>query len=255
MVVPEAILSIFLIAVSPFIGSFLANFAVRWPEGESVAAGRSRCRSCGQTLGPLDLVPLASWLMSRGTCRYCGAPVSAVYPLTETLAFLLSLWAVMAGPIALAPVSMLLGWVLLTLAVVDARSFLLPDRLTLPLIPAGLVVDWAMGGIDLLMSGMLGALLGGGLSACIAIFYQRFRKRAGLGWGDVKLLAGAGAWTGVSGVPAVLFLGACLGLLVVAVMRFGCREISRTTPLPFGPFLAAAFWIVWLHGPIIQILQ
>lgn len=240
----------FLVLIAPFVGSFLANFAVRWTEGESVIMGRSRCRSCGTTLGMADLVPILSWIVLKGRCRQCGARVSPVYPVTEGAALLLAVWAALAAPTGLGPVSIILGWVLLTLAVIDARSMLLPDMLTLPLIPAGLFTAWTLGGAPLLLSALYGALLGGGLLGLVAILYQRLRQRAGLGWGDVKLMAAAGAWTGLQGVPGVLFLGAILALFYVAILKIGGREVGRDMALPFGPFLAGGFWLVWIYGPL-----
>lgn len=245
----------FLVLTAPFVGSFLANFAVRWTEGESVAQGRSHCRSCGTTLGVADLVPILSWIALKGRCRHCGARVSALYPVTEVGALVLALWAAFAAPpelisLGLAPVSVVLGWVLLTLAVIDARSMVLPDMLTLPLIAAGLFTAWSLGGAPMLLTAFYGALLGGGLLALVAIVYLRLRKRAGLGWGDVKLLAAAGAWTGLQGVAGVLFLGAVLGLFYVACLRVSGSEVGRDTTLPFGPFLAGGFWLVWIYGPL-----
>src|SRR5262249_2951410 len=79
------------VVAAPFVGSLIALLAIRLPEGEAVLWGRSRCRSCGRTLGALDLVPVASWLMARGHCRHCAAPVSAFYPAIELGALAIAL--------------------------------------------------------------------------------------------------------------------------------------------------------------------
>ena len=109
-----------------------------------IVLGRSKCDACGATLGAKDLVPVVSWLWQRGRCAYCRAELGAFYPIIELAALAVALSAawLLSGWLLL--VSCALGWTLLTLAVIDQRHFLLPDVLTLPLIPAGLVVAWAI---------------------------------------------------------------------------------------------------------------
>src|SRR6202012_4057270 len=82
------------IIVAPFIGSFLAVVALRWPQGRGVVAGRSACDSCGHTLGPIDLVPLASFAVLRGRCRYCGARIDPLHAVVEVGALIVAIWAV-----------------------------------------------------------------------------------------------------------------------------------------------------------------
>ena len=112
---------------APFIGSFLGTLILRLPAGRPVVFDRSRCEACETMLTWRDLVPLFSWLMSRGRCRHCGARVSAFYPLIELAALAVALWAVLALPGTLAWAGAGLGRLLLALAVIDARHVLLPD--------------------------------------------------------------------------------------------------------------------------------
>ena len=132
--------SVLLIAVSPFIGSFLGLVIERLP----VVLGRSRCKACGHVLPARDLVPVVSWLALRGRCRHCRGAIGWFAPAIELAAVMVALWsvAVLPGWFALAGAG--LGWTLLVLAWIDARSFLLPDALTLPLAAGGLLVAWAI---------------------------------------------------------------------------------------------------------------
>src|SRR5690242_12472164 len=113
------------IAASPFIGSFLAVVVLRLPGRRTFVFGRSACDACGHPLGPRDLVPLVSFVLLRGRCRYCNARIDPLHPLMEVGAFLLAVWAatVMSGWLLLA--TCVFGWCLLTLAAIDVRTGLL----------------------------------------------------------------------------------------------------------------------------------
>src|SRR6267143_812555 len=133
---------IFALAASPVIGSFIANFVARFPTEQSVFTGRSACPHCGFALAIRDLVPLLSWLSCSGRCRHCRHPIAAFYPLIELAAVAVALTAAAMASGWLLWATCGLGWTLLALAAVDFRHFVLPDALTLPLIPAGLAVAY-----------------------------------------------------------------------------------------------------------------
>ncbi len=168
-------------------------------------------------------------------------------PVTEAAAFAVALPAALAAPGWLAPVSALLGLALLALALADLRAMLLPDALTLPLLAAGLAVAAVEGA---LAERAIGAAAAGGLGAAVALLYARLRGREGLGWGDVKLLAAAGAWLGWRALPDYLLLAAGAGILAALALRASGRAgaLRAESELPFGLFLAAALQILWLHG-------
>jgi leader peptidase (prepilin peptidase) / N-methyltransferase len=227
------------------VGSFVGVVVMREPGGwRGLLLGRSRCLSCGTELAARDLVPLWSWVANHGRCRHCGAGIAAFYPLVEVVAAAL-------GGVALGlldpPASWLaavLGWWLLALALIDLRSWLLPDVLTLPLIGAGLAVAAAglLPGVTLGDAG-LGAGAGYLALAGVGWIYRRLRGREGLGMGDAKLLAAAGAWLGAAWLPWVLLLAALLGLGFALVRS---RPIRAETAVPFGPPLALAFWALFV---------
>lgn len=241
--------TLLLILAAPCVGSFLGVVADRLPDRRPLFWSRSACAHCGRTLGVRDLLPIAGWLLNRGRCRHCGRAVSALYPAIEVMATLIALWSLALLPGWLAWASCGLGWTLLALSVIDARRLILPDELTLPLIPAGLAVAWAIDP-DRLPEHALAAAAGFLLVAAIAMGYRRLRGREGIGLGDAKLLAGAGAWVSWQGLPGVVLLAASAGLVGALFWRLRAGSLSPQQELPFGPYLAGGFWLIWLYGPI-----
>ena len=238
-----------LIGVAVLVGSFLGVVIDRLPDGETIVAGRSRCARCDAVLTVRDLVPLASWLALRGQCRHCGARIGWFYPAVELAALAIAVVSVTVTRGYDAWVAAALGWWLLALGWIDWRRFILPDALTLPLIVLGLAAAWGLAP-DELWDRLAGAVCGYLLLWAVAWVYRRLRGRDGLGLGDAKLLAAAGAWVGAGGLPSVLAGAAFAALAAAGGMMLAGRRLDRHTALPFGPFLAAATWLVWLFGPI-----
>lgn len=171
------------------------------------------------------------------------------YPGIELAALGVAAWAaiVLPEPI-LVWAACLLGWSLLAAAIIDSRHLVLPDILVLPLIPAGILLHaWIAPGIW--VDHLMGAAVGYFVFRAISWLYRELRGRDGLGLGDAKLLAAAGAWVGWTGLPGVILLAALFGLSTGIVLRIAGRNIGRVTELPFGPALALACWLVWLYGP------
>jgi leader peptidase (prepilin peptidase)/N-methyltransferase len=139
-----------------------------------------------------------------------------------------------------------LGGALAALISFDLTTLRLPDALTLPLLVAGLLV--AMVSSPSLLDRVLGAGVGYGLLWSVATGYRWVRGHVGLGLGDAKLMAAAGAWLGADAIPMVLLLASTLGLSVAIVLRVCGAKLSAQSRLAFGPFLALSFWLVWLYG-------
>lgn len=235
------------VVAAPFVGSLLGVLVERLPAGEPVAFSRSRCRACGATLGPRDLVPFLSFALTRGRCRHCGAAIGWFAPAIEAAAVAVALWAAAVVPADWLWPTAGLGWALLALAVIDARHLLLPDALTLPLIPAGLLVV-ALAVPERLIAHLVGVAVGLLVPAAIRILYRRLRGREGLGFGDVKLLAAAGAWVGWQGLPWLILIAGATAIAAVLLVALVRRRLDAGAPIPFGPFLCLAFWLVWLYG-------
>lgn len=234
---------------APAAGSLLGVLIRRLPRGAPVALARSRCETCGTALGPLELVPLLSFLWLRGHCRHCRAPIDPFHPSVELAAVAVAAWAVAtAGEDSLhAWLGCGLGWTLLALAWIDLEWLLLPDALTLPLLLGGLAATW-LTAPEALGDAVLGAALGWLLFAAVAAGYRALRGRDGLGGGDAKLLAAAGAWLGWPALPQVMLLAALAALCAAGLRRWRRGPAAAGAKLAFGPFLALATWLVWLYG-------
>ena len=237
-----------MVFAAPFIGSFLGVLIRRLPEGRPIAFARSRCEACGSVLSVSQLAPLVSYIVQRGRCRRCGSAISPFHLMIEGAASLVAIWAILteADPVR-QWVDCGLGWTLLTLGWIDFRYMWLPDVLSLPLLLAGLAVTLVArpaGAIEHAAGAAVGYL---GLRG-ISWSYRFIRGREGIGGGDAKLLAAAGAWLGLAGLPYVLLLAALLGLAMAACLALRGRRLHAHSALPFGPCLASAFWLIWMHG-------
>ena len=239
------------VIVAPFIGSFLGVLILRLPQEEGVVWARSRCPHCQRRLDPVDLMPIISWLLARGRCRSCSARLSLFYPGLEIAATGVALWAaalVPAGGVLWA--TCVLGWALLTLAVLDWRHLILPDCLTLPLLVLGLVIAGRNDAGALVDHGV-GAAVGAAVFLLIADLYRRMRGRDGLGGGDVKLFGAAGAWVSWVGLPGVVLWAAAIALCGVLAKLVLGTAVAATEQIPFGTFLCLGIWLVWLYGPVL----
>jgi leader peptidase (prepilin peptidase)/N-methyltransferase len=227
------------------IGSFLATVLIRWPQGRSVVAGRSACDKCGRTLEPRDLVPILSWSLARGRCRTCGARIDRRHLAAEAGAAMVGLIAILAHPVPLAAVTAILGWWLFLLAALDLEHEWLPDRLTWPLLAAGLAAAWGGFGPPF-ESRLIGAAAGFASLFLIARLYRALRGREGLGGGDPKLFAAIGAWLGWTQLPFVLVGAGLLGLAALLLKRLRGGSVAATDRLPLGTLMALAAWPIWI---------
>lgn len=223
-------------------GSLIGVLIRRLPAGRAVVLARSSCDQCGAVLKPRDLVPLVSFCALRGRGRCCGGSIGWFHPAVELVALLIAGIALLAdGPGADAWVTAGLGWALLCLAWTDVEAMILPDAITLPLILAGLAATWAAQP-QAVSQHALAAALGYAGFRLLDVLYHRWRGRHGLGQGDAKLLAGAGAWLGLMALPDVILLAGLIGLVQAAVLILARRQ-SAAAALPFGPALALAFFL------------
>ena len=197
--------------------------------------------------GALAAAVPAGWAATRVACAYGeqSAP-----PLPAMMAGLLAVfgWAAAVTPPGLVlALSLILGWTLFTLAIVDARAFRLPNSLTLPLLGVGLAGAFALPGAPI-VDHVAGAAVGYGVLAAIGWAFWRLRGEEGLGLGDAKLLAAAGAWLGWRPLPSVLIVACLLALAWIAIRAAARGRASLRGKIAFGAPLCLAIWIVWLHG-------
>jgi len=236
-----------LVAVTGVVmGSAMSAVAWRLPRGRSWVREQSACPSCAATLGPADLVPLASYLMSRGRCRHCGHPIGWRYPATELLC---GLWAVLVfAKVGLSPVLPLValwGFLLVALMWIDLDFQLLPDALTFPgtLVALAATLPYRGGPLHAL----LGLVTGSGVLWLLAWGYLALRKTEGMGGGDIKLAAMFGILLGWEMTLMTLFLAALAGSIWGAVLMIR-RQGGGQTALPFGTLLCPAAMLAYLWG-------
>jgi len=228
------------------IGSFLNVCIYRIPLGQSIVHPPSRCTGCGQALRWHHNVPVASWLLLRGRCAFCGAGISARYPAVELLTgVVFALHALVFEPGPLLLVRLAFAAVLIVLAFVDIDHRILPDSMTLTGIPLGvLAAVWLPPGWR---DSLLGVVVGGGSLWLIAEAYYRWRKIEGMGMGDVKMLAMIGAVLGWRAVVVTLVLSSFSGALVGVLMMSRAKDGMRYA-LPFGTFLSLGALVASLVG-------
>jgi len=237
-----------ILVLGPVIGSWLGVVIRRWPAGEDFVCGRSHCDSCGVQLGVAELVPVLSFAVLRGRCRHCGAAIGWFALAIELAAFYVGALALAAdGPTLAAWLDAALGWALLLAAWIDAETFILPDLVTLPLVLAGLAVT-AWQAPAALTDHAAAAAIGYAGFRLLNAGYHALRGRDGLGAGDAKLLAAAGAWLGLAALPWLIFFAAALGIVAYAVAGRIGKTLDPTKQIPFGPALAVTFFGLRLAG-------
>ena len=244
------LLDLFAAAFGLVIGSYLNVVIHRLPREESTVLPRSRCPRCGAALRARDNLPLLSFLLLRGRCRYCQAPISWRYPLIEAATAALFVGCLEAFGLtwhALAAAAF--GSALIALAGIDYEHFLLPDVITLPGLAVGLLLSLFADWIDWRQA-LLGAALGGGGLWLLAQAWKLLRHEEGMGLGDVKMLAMVGAFLGWQGVLVTVFLGSLAGA-VVGLTLIALGRLDLGSRLPFGVFLAGGATVALFAGPAI----
>ena len=197
----------------------------------------SRCPSCSAPIRAWQNIPVASWVWLRGRCAACRAPIAARYPAVELAAgaaAVLMAWRFGATPSAM--MAMVFAWALLALTFIDLDTQLLPDDITLPLLWLGLIVN-AFGAFTDLRSAVLGAAGGYLLLWSVYWGFRLLAKKEGMGYGDFKLLAALGAWTGWQVLPFVVLVSAGTGAIIGGLLLWRSKS-GADTRIPFGPYLA-----------------
>ncbi|MCP4293040.1 MAG: prepilin peptidase [bacterium] len=226
-------------------GSFSNVLVYRLPRNLSVVGPRSFCPSCKKTVAWYDNIPLLSWFLLRGKCRYCSTAISPLYLILEAagaLLTLVALWRLGNNVEGAAAAFYLL--LLLNIAIIDWQHMIIPHTLTITGMLTGLAfsIFTPLG----IINSALGMLLGAGIILAVSYGYKLMRGVVGMGGGDVMLMGMVGAYQGIWAVPAVLFGGAIMGTLYA--LTAGRGQVAGQNKLPFGTFLAAAAVVVLFAG-------
>jgi leader peptidase (prepilin peptidase)/N-methyltransferase len=264
---PFGLLLLFVAAVGAVVGSFLNVVIHRVPREESIVFPHSRCPQCGTAIRPYDNVPVVSWLVLRGRCRGCRAPISARYPAVEALTavlFALTFWLRSGLTLAL-PFDLLFVAAIVALVFIDAEHMILPNVITYPGIALALVARLivpnlygvgflcndescsAAWGFSL-VNAVAGALFGGGFLWLTGWLWKRLRGVDAMGLGDVKMMFMVGAYLGLPLTALTLFVGVLSGSIggVLVMARRGERDMQLL--LPFGIFLGVGALVSLLFG-------
>lgn len=234
---------IFAIIFGALVGSFLNVVILRLPNaGESIVFPASHCPKCNENIRWYDNLPVISFLLLRGRCRYCQQSISWQYPLVELLMALLSGALFSSRGLGIEFfVYFVFCAALLAIIFIDLSHQIIPDLISLPGIVLGFAASFVLPGIGWQESA-LGLFFGGGIFYSIAVGYYLFTKRSGMGGGDIKLLAMIGAFLGWQALPFVIFCSALLGS-VVGIGAMIQQGKGGKTVVPYGPFLAVASYL------------
>ena len=217
------------------------------PPPPGIVREPSHCPHCKHPLSARDNIPIFGWLLLRGRCRYCKAKISIQYPLVELLNGVLSAvivwkfglsWAALAG--------LVFTWTLIALSGIDLRTQLLPDQQTFPLLWLGLLLALLPMFVSA-PSAIVGAAIGYLSLWSVYWLFKLLTGKEGMGYGDFKLLAALGAWTGPVSLLPVILISSLIGALVGGSL-IALRKHDRQLPMPFGPFIAAAGWVWFVAG-------
>ncbi|TVL12430.1 methyltransferase [Shewanella xiamenensis] len=223
-----------------------------YPPKYNLVVPSSACPKCKTAIQPWHNLPMLGWLMLRGKCAACNAPISSRYPIIELITGLLvATLAWHFGPSGQFVFAAILTFVLVALTGIDLDEMLLPDQMTLPLLWLGLIIN-----LNHTFTNPTDAIMGAaaGYLSLWSIFwlFKLLTGKEGMGYGDFKLLAVFGAWLGWQMLPLVILLSSLVGALV-GITLIVTKRNQLANPIPFGPYIAAAGWIALIWGkPIVD---
>jgi len=243
----ELLIALILFGYGLIVGSFLNVCIYRLPRGKSIISPSSSCPNCNKPIPWYDNIPLLSYVLLRGRCRFCGSPISYIYPLVEFItAFFFSITYLWHGLSLQLLIDLLFICLLILFLFIDLFHQILPNSLTI----SGLIVGFGFSFFNKRINwweSLAGILLGGGILLGISLFYYYVKKIEGMGMGDVKMMAMVGAFLGWKlGLLTIIlgsFLGALIGILSIIKSKEGLMK-----RLPFGTFLSLAALISLFFG-------
>ncbi|WP_033394398.1 prepilin peptidase [Thiomicrorhabdus arctica] len=239
------------------IGSFISMLSWRLPrimmlEGDeqfkAISIGGSKCPHCETNLPWYRLIPLFSWLSTRGKCHHCQVKISSRYPLIE-LSSALSTVTIMwfFGLTYEGVAALIFTWILITICVIDIEHHLILDNLSLPLLWLGLLFN-TQSLFTSPIEAIWGAAIGYLLLWLVFHSFKFFTGKEGMGYGDFKMLAALGAWFGFIALPQIILIAA-LSSILIGLIGIALKLRKMDTPLAFGPFLALGGWVTLIAGP------
>ena len=232
--------------IGAVLGSFLNCAALRIAAGQSFVKGHSRCVSCGHDLGPLDLVPVFSWLFLGGKCRYCKSKVSPRYFIAEVAFMALTILCLLKCDISILFLrNMVLLCCLFCLSLVDMEICIIPDGCLITAAAAWIITaPFIMDTRQIFWHAAAALVYGAGIMA-VSLVMDRILKKESLGGGDIKLFALMGLYLGFAATLFAVMLACIIGLIFALISS---KRADKDRHFPFGPSIAAAMWIMLLYG-------
>lgn len=230
------------------IGSFLNVLIYRLPRQKKIALSRSACPLCQKVIKFYDNIPVLSYIILMGKCRYCHKSISIRYPLVELLnavSYLFLFYSYNFSPLFF--IYGFLASALIVIFLIDLDFQIIPDFITIPGMIAGLAVSFLPGAIGILAS-VIGLLVGGGVLYLAAVLGEKLFRKESMGGGDIKMTAMLGTFLGWQKVIIVFFGGAFLGLLISIFLMIFSKKVRSSRLIPFGPFLATAAGVAVVFG-------
>lgn len=217
----------------------------------NLATPASACPDCGQKLRVWENIPVISYLFLKGKCSSCGTHISIRYPVVELITGIASLFVAYSFGVTIQTLAALLfTWTLIALTLIDLQKQILPDDITLPLLWSGILLSFFDIFTDL-TSSVIGAMAGYLILWSVYQLFKLLTKKEGMGFGDFKLLAALGAWTGFAYLPQIILVSSVVGSIAgISMLIIG--KTKQQQPIPFGPYLAIAGWIALLWGETIN---
>jgi leader peptidase (prepilin peptidase)/N-methyltransferase len=234
----DTILTLFSFLFGLILGSFINVCIHRIPRKESLVRPPSTCPQCNERIRFYDNIPLISYVILGGKCRFCKKPIPVRYPIVEFLTGSLSMSLFVKYGLTLHYfLYFLFSASLVIVTFIDLRHKIIPDVISLPGILAGFaaVSLFRLNGLSWKDS-LMGMIIGGGLLYLIGVSYERLRKKEGMGMGDVKLLAMIGAWMGYMALPYIILVSSLTGIIIGGGSLFLSKK-DLGQRIPFGPFL------------------
>ncbi|EOD00109.1 prepilin peptidase [Caldisalinibacter kiritimatiensis] len=232
-----------LLITSLIVGSFLNVCIYRIPRGESIAYPPSHCPKCDSKLKPIDLIPILSFIINKGKCRYCGEPISLQYPLIEALNAILYIILYLKFGFSLEFLQYaLLSSLLIVISTIDYHYKIIPDKLIIFGIICRLLLITLYNFKPNIINGTIGLLIGGGIFLVIAII-----TNGAMGGGDIKLMAMLGLWLGWKYILLTTLLSFVIGA-IISMLLLIFKVKSRKDFIPFGPFISIAAYIAAVYG-------
>ncbi len=245
---PPYFVEVFAFIFGLCIGSFLNVCIYRLPVSKSISHPRSSCTSCNELIPFYDNIPVLSYVLLRGKCRFCREPISVRYPIIELLTGWFALITFLKYGLSLeALIYFVFIAALLVITFVDIDHQIIPDIISLPGIPIFFLASFGLSQINWLDS-LIGILVGGGSLLLVAWIYSLITQKEGMGGGDIKLLAMIGAVIGWQGVLFTIFVASAVGTLAGMLVMLKSRK-GMKLKIPFGPFLAIGGIAYIFFGP------